>query len=70
MDTISIIVEWLLRKITAIRYARERSNKVFDPMVEIKKVNLASGEASVGQEIAPEDLGVDFSSTALISVQR
>jgi hypothetical protein len=67
MDTISIIVEWLMRKITAIRYAQERSTKVFDPVVEIKKVNLAWAEASVGQEMAPEDLGVDFSSTALVT---
>jgi hypothetical protein len=36
-------------------------------VVEIKKVNLASAEASVGQEMAPEDLGVDFSSTALVT---
>jgi hypothetical protein len=42
MDTISVIVEWLTRRITAIRYAQERSTKVFDPVVEIKKVNLAS----------------------------
>jgi hypothetical protein len=70
MDTISVIVEWLTRKITAIRYAQERSTKVFDPVVEIKKVNLASAEASVGQEMAPEDLGVDFSSTALITQFR
>jgi hypothetical protein len=67
MDTISVIVEWLTRKITAIRYAQVRSTKVFDPMVEVKKVNLASAEASVGQETAPEDLGVDFSSTALVT---
>jgi hypothetical protein len=67
MDTISVIVEWLTRKITAIRYAQERSTKVFDPVVEIKKVNVASAEASVGQEMAPEHLGVDFSSTALVS---
>jgi hypothetical protein len=67
MDTTSVIVEWLTRKITAIRYAQERSTKVFDPVVEIKKVNLASAEASVGQEMAPEDLGVDFSSTALVT---
>jgi hypothetical protein len=44
MDTISVIVEWLKRKITAIRYAQERSTKVFDPVVETKKVNLASAE--------------------------
>jgi hypothetical protein len=62
MYTISVIVEWLTRKITAIRYAQERSTKGFDTIVEIKKVNLASAEASVGQEMAPEDLGVDFSS--------
>jgi hypothetical protein len=68
MDTISLIVEELLtRKITAIRYAQKRSTKVFDPVVEIKKVNLALSEASVGQEMAPEDLGVDFSSTALVT---
>jgi hypothetical protein len=67
MDTISVITEWLTRKITAIRYAQERSTKVFDPMVEVKKVNLASAEASVGQVMAPEDLGVDFSSTALVT---
>jgi hypothetical protein len=70
MDTISLIVEWLTRKITAIRYAQERSAKVFDLVVEIKKVNLASAEASVGQEMAPEDLEVDFSSTALITQFR
>jgi hypothetical protein len=67
MDTISVIVEWLTRKITAIRYSHERSTKVFDPVVEIKKVNLASAEASVGQEMTPENLGVDFSSTALVT---
>jgi hypothetical protein len=67
MDTISVIVEWLTRKITAIRYAQERLTKVFDPVVEIKKVNLASAEAIVGQEMAREDLGVDFSSTALLT---
>jgi hypothetical protein len=33
----------------------------------MKKVNLASAEASVGQPMAPEDLGVDFSSTALVT---
>jgi hypothetical protein len=70
MHTISVIVEWLTRKITAIRYAQERSTKVFDPVIEIKKVNLASAEASVGQEMAPEDLVVDFSSTALITQFR
>jgi hypothetical protein len=67
MDTISVIVEWLTRKITAIRYAQERSTKVFDPVVETRKVNLASAEESVGQEMAPENLGVDFSSTALVT---
>jgi hypothetical protein len=67
MDTMSIIVEWLTRKITDIRYAQERSTKVFDPVVEIKKVNLALTEASVGQEMPWEDLGVDFSSTALVT---
>jgi hypothetical protein len=67
MDTISKIVECLARKITAIRYAQERSTKDFDPVVEIKKVNLALAEARVGQEMAPEDLGVDFSSTALVT---
>jgi hypothetical protein len=41
MDTISVIVEWLTRKITAIRYAQERLTKVFDLVAEIKKVNLA-----------------------------
>jgi hypothetical protein len=41
MDTISVIVEWLTRKITAISYAQERSTKVFDPVVETRKVNLA-----------------------------
>jgi hypothetical protein len=70
MDTISVIVEWLTRKITAIRYAQERSTNVFDPIVEIKKVNLASAAASVGQDMAPEDLAVDFSSTALITQFR
>jgi hypothetical protein len=70
MDTISMIVEWLTRNISAIRYAEERSTKVFDPLVEIKKVNLASAEASLGQEMAPEDLVVDFSSTALITQFR
>jgi hypothetical protein len=67
MDTISVIVEWLTRKITAIRYAQERSTKVFDPVAEIKKVNLASAKASIGQDMAPEDLTVDFTSTALIN---
>jgi hypothetical protein len=67
MDTIFIIVEWLTRKITAIRYAQERSTKVFDPVVEIKKVNLALAEANVGQEMAPENLVEDFSSTALVT---
>jgi hypothetical protein len=67
MDTISVIVEWLTRKITAIRYAQERSTKVFDPVVETRKVNLASTEESVVQEMAPENLGVDFSSTALVT---
>jgi hypothetical protein len=67
MDTISVIVKWLTRKITAIRYAQERSTKVFDLVAEIKKVNLASAKASVGQDIAPEDLAVDFTSTALIT---
>jgi hypothetical protein len=67
MDTISVIVEWLTRKITAIRYAHERSTKVFDPVAEIKKVNLASAEASISQDMAPEDLAVDFSSTTLIT---
>jgi hypothetical protein len=36
-------------------------------VVEIQKVNLASAEASVGQEMAPEDQGVDFASTALVT---
>jgi hypothetical protein len=36
-------------------------------VVKIKKVNLALAEANVGQEMAPEDLGVDFSSTALVT---
>jgi hypothetical protein len=67
MDTISVIVEWLTRKITAIRYAQERSTKVFDPVVETRKANLASAEESVGQEMAPENLGVDFTSTALVT---
>jgi hypothetical protein len=70
MDTLSMIVEWLTRKITAIRYAQEGSTKVFDPVVEIKKVNLASAEASLGQNMAQEDLVVDFSSTALITQFR
>jgi hypothetical protein len=67
MDTISLIVEWLTRNITAITYAQERSTKVFNPVVETKKVNLALAEESVGQEMAPENLGVDFSSTALVT---
>jgi hypothetical protein len=67
MDIICAIVKWLTKKITAIRYAQERSTKVFDPVVEIKKVNLTSTEASIGQEMAPEDLGVDFSSTAQVT---
>jgi hypothetical protein len=62
-----MIVEWLTRKINSIRYAQERSTKVFDPIAEIKKVNLASAEASGGQDVAPEDLAVDFMSTALIT---
>jgi hypothetical protein len=67
MDTISVIVKWLTRKITAIRYPQERSTKVFDPIAEVKKVNLASAEASAGQDMAPEDLAVKFTSTAMIT---
>jgi hypothetical protein len=67
MDTISVIVEWLTRKITAIKYAQERSTKVFDPIVETRKVNVASAEESDGQEMAQGNLGVDFSSTALVT---
>jgi hypothetical protein len=67
MDTLSVIVEWLTRKITAIRYAQERSTKVFETVVETKKINLASAEESVGQELAPENLGVDFSSTTQVT---
>jgi hypothetical protein len=67
MDTIDVIDKWLTRNITAIRYAQERLTKVFDPIAEVKKVNLASAEASAGQDMAPEDLAVDFISTALIT---
>jgi hypothetical protein len=67
MDTIAVIDELLTRKITAIRYAQERSTKVFDPIAEVKKVNLTSAKASAGQDMAPEDLAVGFTSTALIT---
>jgi hypothetical protein len=67
MDTISVIVKWLTRKITAIRYPQESSIKVFDPIAEVKKVNLASAEASAGQDMAPEDIAVKFTSTAMIT---
>jgi hypothetical protein len=61
-----VIDKWLTRKITAIRYAQERSTKVFDPIAEVKKFNLASAKASAGQDMAPEDLAVDFTSTTSV----